>query len=248
VNCAAVIPCLNEATHIGGVVRSVLPLLPRVIVVDDGSNDRTAQEATTAGAVVILHEKNNGKGAAVQSGLRHALEGGFNWALLMDGDGQHAASDIPKFLNETGAHLVVGNRMPEAGQMPWLRRFVNRWMSARLSRRLGVALPDTQCGFRLVHLPSWTQLNLKTCHFEIESEMLKAFVEAGFTVKFVPIQVIYKTERSKIAPLRDTVRWFCWWRTSPKRQRAAAVQDAVASPKGFGVRQSSAAFEGPHAS
>jgi len=185
--------------------------LPRVIVVDDGSDDRTAQEAATAGAEVIQHAKNQGKGAAVQSGLRHAHEHGFEWALLMDGDGQHAAGDIPKFLSETGAHLVIGNRMPEAGQMPWLRRFVNRWMSACLTRRLGVPLPDTQCGFRLVHLPSWSPLNLQTSHFEIESEMLKAFVDAGLVVRFVPIRVVYRNETSKIDPILDTVRWFRWW-------------------------------------
>ena len=247
VNCAVVIPCLNEAGRIGPVVKSVLAFLPNVIVVDDGSSDQTAPEAQNAGAEVIRHEGNQGKGAAVQKGLGRAVERGFEWALLMDGDGQHAASDIPKFLNVTGGGLVIGDRMSDAGKMPRVRRFVNRWMSVRLSRRLGMALSDTQCGFRLVHLPSWSKLNLKTSHFEIESEMLKAFVEAGHSVQFVPIQVIYKTERSKIAPLTDTVRWFrWWWRTNPKRQRTAAVHDAIASPKGFGVRQSSAAFEGPH--
>ncbi|HKQ39528.1 MAG TPA: glycosyltransferase family 2 protein [Verrucomicrobiae bacterium] len=211
VNCAAVIPCLNEAEHIGSVVGDVLPLLLKVIVVDDGSKDGTSQEAARAGAEVIRHEANQGKGAAVQRGLGHARECGFEWALLLDGDGQHAASDIPKFLSETGAHLVIGNRMAEAGQMPWLRRFVNRWMSRQLSCRLGMALPDTQCGFRLVHLPSWSQLNLETSHFEIESEMLTAFVEAGLIVKFVPVRVVYRNETSKIDPILDTVRWFRWW-------------------------------------
>ena len=211
VNCAAVIPCLNEAAHIGAVVRSVLPLLPTVIVVDDGSTDRTKHEAAMAGAEVLVHEKNRGKGAAVQTGLSHAQQRGFTWALLMDGDGQHAASDIPKFLNHVNGQLVIGNRMGAAGQMPWLRRFVNRWMSTRLSRRLGKPLPDTQCGFRRVHLPSWSRLNLKTSHFEIESEMLKAFVEAGLVVQFVPIEAVYRHETSKIDPILDTVRWFRWW-------------------------------------
>ncbi|HTD85750.1 MAG TPA: glycosyltransferase family 2 protein [Candidatus Binatia bacterium] len=210
-NCATVISCLNEAGHIGAVVRSVLPLLPNVIVVDDGSTDRTHHEARAAGAEVIGHECNRGKGAAVQTGLRHAHRRGFEWALLMDGDGQHAASDIPRFLNETDAHLVIGNRMDDARKMPRLRRFVNRWMSARLSRRLGMPLPDSQCGFRLVRLSSWSQLNLKTSHFEIESEMLKAFVDAGLVVRFIPIRVVYRDERSKIDPILDTLRWFHWW-------------------------------------
>jgi glycosyltransferase involved in cell wall biosynthesis len=211
VNCAVVIPCFNEAERVGGVVRGALAFLPRVIVVDDGSSDATCNEASNAGVEVIRHEKNLGKGSAVQTGLNEARKRGFEWALLMDGDGQHAAADIPKFLSTTDARLVIGNRMGDSQCMPWLRRFVNRWMSARLSRRLGLALPDTQCGFRLVHLPSWSTLKLKTSHFEIESEMISAFVEAGFSVTFVPVQAIYRNETSKIDPILDTIRWFRWW-------------------------------------
>ena len=210
VNCAVVIPCLNEASRIGSVVRSVLPFRTDIIVIDDGSTDRTGQEAANSGAEVICHGKNEGKGASIQTGLQRARNRGFEWALLMDGDGQHAASDIPKFLSSPSP-LVIGNRMHSPQGMPWLRRFVNRWMSARLSRRLGVPLPDTQCGFRLVHLPSWSMLNFETCRFEIESEMLTRFVEAGHEVTFVPIQVIYRNETSKIDPILDTLRWFRWW-------------------------------------
>lgn len=212
-NCAVVIPCFNEAPRIGEVVSEVLPILPHVIVVDDGCTDETT--AAAAGAEVIRHGRNEGKGAAIQTGLRRAAERGFDWALLMDGDGQHAASDIPRFFETGGARLIVGNRMANPHAMPWLRRWVNRWMSARLSHRLGVTLPDTQCGFRLVHLPSWSKLILETRHFEIESEMLAAFVEAGCSVKFVPIQVIYKKECSKINPITDTLRWFRWWSKKP---------------------------------
>lgn len=210
VNCV-VIPCLNEAERLGPVVRGALAYIQNIIVVDDGSSDETAAQALAAGADVIRHEQNLGKGAAIQSGLGHAIKRGFESALLMDGDGQHAACDIPKFLNGTRAALVIGNRMHSAHGMPWLRRFVNRWMSARLSGRLGLTLPDTQCGFRLVHLPSWSKLDVKTCHFEIESEMITAFVKAGLAVKFVPVQVIYRGETSKIDPILDTVRWFRWW-------------------------------------
>jgi hypothetical protein len=77
----------------------------------------------------------------------------------------------------------------------------------------GRELPDTQCGFRLVRLASWQALNLQTRHFEIESEMLMEFIRAGQGVGFVPIEVIYKSEQSKIHPVRDTVRWFRWLRS-----------------------------------
>jgi len=95
--------------------------------------------------------------------------------------------------------------------MPWLRQSVNRWMSERLSRVAGRPLPDSQCGFRLLNLKAWSRLSLKTTRFEIESELLLAFLSAGEKVEFVPIRTIYKGEPSKIQPLRDTLRWFKWW-------------------------------------
>jgi glycosyltransferase involved in cell wall biosynthesis len=218
--CAAVIPCLNEAAAVEAVVRQVREHLPAVIVVDDGSRDATAERAARAGAEVLCHERTEGKGAALQTGLRRAHERGFAWAMTLDGDGQHSPDDIPCFLRraeQTGAALLVGNRTNAAREMPWLRRQVNRWMSRRLSRVAGRALPDSQCGFRLVQLSSWSKLALKTRHFEVESEMLLAFLEAGEAVEFVPIRVIYKEERSKIHPLRDTVRWFHWLRNWRQR-------------------------------
>jgi len=211
--CAAVIPCFNEAKSIEQVVSAVLDHVPNMLVVDDGSTDSTSQAAEQAGAQVIRFSENRGKGAALSEGLDAASRRGFTWAMVLDGDGQHAPADIPRFFDaaETGARLVIGNRMNNPGPMPLVRRFVNRWMSKRLSRQAGRHLPDTQCGFRLVHLQSWGKLGLRTRHFEIESEMLLAFLEAGWRVEFVPIQVIYKRGNSKIHPILDTLRWFRWW-------------------------------------
>lgn len=219
-HCAVVVPCLNEAAAIESLILGVRGHLSQVIVVDDGSTDDTGARALRSGAEVCRHEQPRGKGAALQTGLRRARELGFSWALVMDGDGQHAPRDIPAFLHraeQTGADLIVGNRMNDSGKMPWLRRFVNRWMSRRLSRLAGQPLPDTQCGFRLLKLEPWSRLSLETQHFEVESESLLAFLAAGHRVEFVPIEVIYKTEQSKIHPWRDTVRWFKWLRTRTRR-------------------------------
>ncbi len=207
------IPCLNEAGAIGLLVRAVREHLPNVIVVDDGSRDDTVQLATQAGAEVLRHECTRGKGAALKTGWQRAAGRGFAWALCMDGDGQHAPADIPKFLARAGsgkAALIVGNRMSDAAPMPWLRRRVNLWMSRRLSRAASRELPDTQCGFRLMRLAAWSAVELRTSHFEIESELLLAFIAAGHAVEFVPIQVIYKNEQSKISPWRDAWRWLRW--------------------------------------
>jgi glycosyltransferase involved in cell wall biosynthesis len=213
--CAAVIPCFNENAGVAALVAAVRRHFSCVIVVDDGSTDGSAVLAKNAGATVFCHGKNLGKGAALKTGLSQALSQGFEWAATLDGDGQHSPEDLPALFQcaeETGARLVIGNRMNEAWKMPWLRRRVNRWMSRKLSQRAGWHLPDTQCGFRLIHLQTWAALPLKTEHFEIESEMLMAFLAAEFPVEFVPIQVVSRNRRSHIHPVTDSLRWWKWWR------------------------------------
>jgi glycosyltransferase involved in cell wall biosynthesis len=217
--CAAVIPCLNEEAAVGPVVAAVRRILPAVIVVDDGSSDQTAAIAAQAGADVLRHPGSRGKGAALQTGWQRARERGFAWALTMDGDGQHAPEDVPAFLQcaeQTGAQLVVGNRMSNPRHMPRIRRLTNWWMSRRISKAAGHLMPDTQCGFRLMNLGAWAGLPISTTHFEIESEVLLAFAARNLAIRFVPIQVIYEAEESKISPVRDAVRWIRWWRAAPK--------------------------------
>ncbi len=214
-SCAAVIPCFNEAPTIGVVVEAVRRHLSSVFVVDDGSTDNTAELADRAEASIIRHPRNLGKGAALQSGWSRARTEGFQWALTLDGDGQHSPDDIPAFFaaaERTSATLVAGNRLHEPERMPWTRRQVNRWMSRTLSKAAGQRLPDSQCGFRLIDLHALSTLHLKTQHFEIESEVLLAFARHGYRIECVPVRALYKGEQSKIHPLRDAWRWFRWWR------------------------------------
>ena len=228
--CAAVIPCSNEGGSIAALVHAVRQYLSLVMVVDDGSTDGTAIAARKAGAVVIRHGQNLGKGAALRTGLSQALKLGFEWAVTLDGDGQHTPADLPVFLRcteQTGALLVVGDRMHNAGAIPWLRRQVNRWMSRQLSRRAGRHLPDTQCGFRLIHLETWSRLSLHTEHFEIESEMLMAFLAANHQVAFVPIQVIGRSRNSHILPVADSWRWWKWWQELNQPSTSSGHQERM---------------------
>lgn len=219
--CAAIVPCLNEAAALHTLLPEILRRLPAVYVIDDGSTDGTAEVAKRAGAKVISQSR-QGKGAALMTGLRAAMNDGFAYALAMDGDGQHSPQDIPLFLEKarsSGSPLVVGNRMGNPHGMPLVRRFVNWWMSRRLSSVAGQHLPDTQCGFRLIRLDVWAQLKISTSKFEMESEALLAFSQAGHRIESVPIRVIYADEKSKINPFKDTWRWFRWLRKARRVQR-----------------------------
>lgn len=205
--CAALIPCRNEEDALRALLPEVGRFFPTVVVVDDGSRDGTAATAREMGAECIRLSPGRGKGAALQAGFAHLEELGFRYALTMDGDGQHSPSDIPRFL-ECDADLVVGQR--DMSSMPPVRKLVNRAMSDCLSWHTGRALPDSQCGFRLVNLRCAREADCRTRQFEFESEMLVNFIWRGFRVKFVPVQTIYAGERSKICALPDTYRWLKW--------------------------------------
>jgi glycosyltransferase involved in cell wall biosynthesis len=223
--CVVVIPCFEEAAALGRVVRAAREFVPKVIVVDDGSTDGTAGVASAVGAEVVRHVSRQGKGTALETGFRHALELGFEWVLTMDGDGQHDPADITAFIQcaeKTSTPMVVGNRMPGAAAMPFIRRQVNRVMSGCISRRAGVSLPDTQCGFRLMRLAEWSTLALDARHFVYESELLLAWCRAGHRVDFVPVRVIYEGAASRIAPVRDTLRWLRWLVADAGARRALA--------------------------
>jgi glycosyltransferase involved in cell wall biosynthesis len=224
-DCAAVVPCFNEAAAIGPVVTGIRQHLTTVVVVDDGSTDSTGQAAQKAGAQVIRLEVNSGKGAALAVGWEWARANGFTWVICMDGDGQHLAADMPPFLRcaeQRDAALIIGNRMADSTGMPLIRRWTNRWLSRRLSRLAGQDLPDTQCGFRLMRLATEVKLRLETKHFEVESETLLNFLAAGLRVEFVPIQTVYKDEQSKIHPVKDAWRWWRWWRRARRNFRNAS--------------------------
>src|SRR5947207_9652938 len=132
---AAVIPAYNEEKHIGDVVSRTRHELGNVLVVDDGSHDKTAERAREAGAQVVVHEQNRGKGETIKTGLRHVLERDVDLVIILDADGQHRPEEIERFtaaaLSAEQPKLILGTRMNDLSSMPRVRRFVNRWMSNR---------------------------------------------------------------------------------------------------------------------
>jgi len=210
-NVAALIPSYYEEAHIQDVARRTLAQLDHVLVLDDGSTDRTAEEARKAGAEVMRHEMNQGKGAAIKTGLRELMARGFPYVLILDGDGQHLPEEIPGFIeeaNRSGAPVVVGSRMSDLRKMPWVRRMTNRYMSAKISRLCGQPVPDSQCGFRMLHREVIPHLFCESNNYEYETEMLLIASREGFRIVSVPVSTVYGEEKSKIHPVRDTVRFF----------------------------------------
>jgi glycosyltransferase involved in cell wall biosynthesis len=209
-NVLAIIPAYCEGRFIAGVVGKVLNYAHGVLVVDDGSPDNTATEAETAGANVIRHPTNLGKGAALKTGLNLAVSTEASFFLFLDGDGQHDPSDIPAFIeeiNRSHADLVVGNRMSNLESMPLIRRWTNQFMSWQIGRICKVPVPDSQCGFRLARKELLPVLMAPSNRFEFESESIILAAQHGFRLSFVPVRTIYSDQHSKIRPFQDTLRY-----------------------------------------
>ena len=146
-----VIPALNEEATVAAVVRAARGSLGAdVLVVDDGSSDRTAEIAQAAGAWVLSHPFNLGVGAALRSGFRYAAERGYPTVLQLDADGQHDPAFAAALLAplEDGADLVVGSRFAAGFEVGRARRTCMRWLARIVSRRAHVAITDTTSGFR----------------------------------------------------------------------------------------------------
>lgn len=206
----ALIPAFREEKHIGAVVRVARANGADVLVVDDGSPDATAKEAEAAGAMVLRHAVNRGKGAAMETGYREAQRRGYEVVVTLDADGQHDPADLPKFIDtyqRTGIPVLLGNRMATSDQMPLVRRLTNRLMSGLLSRMMGCYIPDTQCGYRLYRTDLLSLAPTGIQGFAAESEVLLRLAARGVRMDAVRIRTIYGGEKSKIQPMRDTVRF-----------------------------------------
>ena len=209
---AAVIPAYNEAQYVAEVARRTRAQIEHVLVVDDGSGDATAEQARSAEVDVIIHPQNRGKGESIKSGLRYWVERGMQFIVLLDADGQHLPEEISRFIDSARQHpdvkMFVGSRMQDTASMPLVRRVVNRYMSRTISCACGQEIPDTQCGFRMLHRDVVTGLLRGTNRFDYETEMLLIASRKGHRIVAVPITTVYSDEVSSINPVRDTLRFF----------------------------------------
>lgn len=213
VKICVVVPVHNESLNVADVVQGVKASGLDIVVIDDGSGDGSGNIARLAGATVLTNPTKQGKGKSLQRGFQFSLEHGYDGVIAMDGDGQHAVADLEKFLSqsaETPQSVIVGTRMQNSRGMPLIRLLTNRLMSGLISCLCRQDIPDSQCGYRYISCTILKDIQLTANDFEIESEVLIKASKKGYKISSVPIQTIYRNEKSKIRPLKDTGRFIAY--------------------------------------
>jgi glycosyltransferase involved in cell wall biosynthesis len=204
---SVIIPAFNEAGSIGALVAELRAIAEwrEVLVVDDGSRDETAHRAASAGARVVRHPYNIGNGAAVKTGIRQATG---RFVLIIDADGQHRPADAPLLVAQLETYdLVVGARSPQS-QATAFRRFGNsvlNWTASYLTAR---PIPDLTSGFRAARRAGMVEfLHLLPNGFSTPTTTTLAFLKAGYSVHFEPVEAARRQGASKIKLGPDGVRF-----------------------------------------
>jgi len=206
------IPCLNEEAAIEGVVGAAIALGAPVIVVDDGSDDRTPEILARLPVTLLRHEQRRGKGEALRTGFREALRQGFDAVVTMDGDGQHLASDVPRIVaaaQRYPQHIVIGARLIDKAQQPKARRIANAIADWGISWACAQPVADTQSGQRWYPRAALDLADLPAENFVFEAAILIAGSrEKGLGMASVPIASRYQREfrLSHFNPVRDVMR------------------------------------------
>ena len=198
------IAAYNEARYIGSIVLQARQYVDEVIVVDDGSTDNTARVAELAGATVIRHDKNRGKGAGIQSILAEAKKRNAGILVLLDADSQHDPNEIPALIKSIsgGSDLVIGSREAQKAKTPTYRRIGQKVLlrSTRFASKTHIS--DSESGFRALSPKAINELELKETGFAVESEMITVAADKNLRITEVPISNIYTTDGSTFNPVK----------------------------------------------
>ena len=209
---AVVIPAFNEERTIGEVAALAVAQGVEVIVVDDGSSDRTADRLEGSEVVVLRNETNSGKGASLWRGMQHALAEGAEAIVTLDADGQHAPEDIPRLLNAAASNpgrVIIGARTRNAENAPRARLFANHFADFWVSWAAGRPIRDSQSGFRLYPAEAAGSIGRElNGGFVFESEILIELARRGCRFATVPIASCYPADArpSHFRPVRDIAR------------------------------------------
>lgn len=188
-----VIPAFNEARRIEAVLQDLKDIDLPLIVVDDGSKDATLEITKKYQVTVLRHKINLGKGAAIKTGCEAAILLGAEAVILMDSDGQHKASDLPKFVEKISKEkydVVFGSRNLNMG-VPLVRYMGNKIESVLISLLYGIYISDPICGFRAITKRAYQKMNLESSGYDIETEMVIKAKQFSFKYCEVPIETVY---------------------------------------------------------
>lgn len=207
----AVVPAYEAADTIRAVVEGIRRHVRDVVVVDDGSTDRTGETAASAGAEVLWLSANSGKGAAIRAALAAVLPTSATHVAFLDADGQHDPDDLPALLDaaRSGEDFVIGSRVRGTEDIPRVRFRTNEIGSRILTRMTGHEVEDGQSGFRVIAAPLLRRLALSARGYSIETEVLLKAARHVPRFASVPVRAIYGDARSHYRPFRDT--WKISW-------------------------------------
>ena len=187
----AVIPAHNEQKHIGMVIKEIKKYIYNVVVIDDGSKDKTFKIAKKSKAIVLRHLVNLGKGAALKTGCDYALRNKADIIIAIDADAQHDPKEIPRFLEKIKNYDIVLTYRKVNKNMPAILRFGNWFINKTISFLYGIKIKDSQCGYRAFTAEAYKRLRWKASDYSMESEMLAKVGRYKLSYCEIPIETIY---------------------------------------------------------
>jgi len=210
----AVIPAYNEGKNISPIVRKTKRYITNVVVIDDGSRDNTGESAGKAGAFVLSHAVNLGKGAALKTGCDYAISRKAEGIVVLDADAQHNPDDIPRFIEKLGRYDIIFSYRKSSRKMPMVLRFGNWFISWIVALLYGINLNDTQCGFRAFTKQAYGRIRWNASNYSMESEMISKAGKERLKYVQIPIQTIY-SDKYKGTTVVDGVKIvlnMVWWK------------------------------------